>query len=150
MQPQGSIPRQLFRLAAPIIGINVLTVLMLAVDSALCGRLPGAEAADALAALGYATQVVFLLMVAMLGLIVGTVALVARAYGAGDHARVNHLLIQSTQLTIIVGVAVGVAGALLARPILVVLGANADVAAIAALPAFQKWAADAAKEPITR
>ena len=124
-----SISRQLFRLAAPIIGINVLTVLMLAVDSALCGRLPGHEAADALAALGYATQVVFLLMVAMLGLIVGTVALVARAYGGGDHARVNHLLIQSTQLTLIVGVAVGVAGALLAGPILVMLGASDNVAA---------------------
>ena len=55
---------------------------MLAVDSALCGRLPNAE--PVLAALGFAIQIVFLLMVAMLGLIVGTVALVARAYGGGD------------------------------------------------------------------
>lgn len=120
-----SIARQLFRLSAPIIGINVLNVLMLAVDSAVCGRLPDAE--NALAALGFATQVVFLLMVAMLGLLVGTVALVARAYGAGDADRVNHLLVQSTMLTAIVGVGVGLLGAVLAGPILGVLGASPPV-----------------------
>jgi putative MATE family efflux protein len=124
--PSQSIARKLFALSAPIIGINVLTVLMLAVDAMLCGRLP--ESNTALAALGYATQVVFLLMVAMLGLMVGTVALVARAYGGGDHKRVNHVLVQSTQLTVIVGLVVGVIGAILSRPILVVLGASDPVA----------------------
>jgi putative MATE family efflux protein len=115
-------------MSAPIIGINVLAVMMLAVDSAVCGRLPDAEVA--LAALGFATQVVFLLMVAMLGLLVGTVALVARAYGAGDTARVNHLLVQSTMLTAIVGIGVGVLGAALAGPILRVLGASEPVVAV--------------------
>src|SRR5438270_390212 len=43
-----AIARRLAALAGPMIGINVLTVLMLAVDSALCGRLPASE--DALAA----------------------------------------------------------------------------------------------------
>jgi putative MATE family efflux protein len=99
---------------------------MLAVDSALCGRLP--PSAHALEALGYAVQVVFLLMVAMLGLLVGTVALVARAYGGGDHGRVNHLLVQSTQLTAIAGVVVAIVGALFARPLLVVLRASPEVA----------------------
>jgi putative MATE family efflux protein len=126
LQPTPSITRKLFALSAPIIGINVLQVLMLAVDAALCGRLP--ESDTALAALGYATQVVFLLMVAMLGLMVGTVALVARAYGGGDHKRVNHVLVQSTQLTVLVGIVIGVIGALLSRPILVVLGASDAVA----------------------
>lgn len=120
----------MFRLAAPIIGLNVLNVLMLAVDSALCGRLPNSE--QALAALGFAIQVVFLLMVAMLGLIVGTVALVARAYGGGDTQRLSHLLVQSTMLTVIVGVGVGALGALLAEPILRALGASADVAELGA------------------
>jgi MATE family multidrug resistance protein len=125
-----SITRQLFRLALPIIGLNVLNVLMLAVDAALCGRLPNSE--QALAALGFALQVIFLLMVAMLGLLVGTVALVARAYGGGDTTRLEHLLVQATQLTILVGVAVGVAGALAARHILLVLGATPEVAALGA------------------
>jgi putative MATE family efflux protein len=127
-QPR-SITRQLFDLSAPVIGINVLNVLMLGVDSALCGRLPHPMSDHALEALGYALQVVFLLMVAMLGLIVGTIALVARAYGAGDQSRMQHVLIQSTQLTAVVGAFVGLAGAALAGPILSVLGASDEVLA---------------------
>ncbi len=117
-----SISQQLFRLSGPIIGINVLFVLMLAVDAAVCGRLPDSE--TALAALGFSTQLVFLLMVAMLGLLVGTVALVARAYGAGDRDRINHVLVQSTQLTALVGVVIGVVGAAAAAPLLRLLGAS--------------------------
>ena len=120
-----SIPRQLFALAVPIIGINVLNVLMLAVDSALCGRLP--DSATVLAALGYAVQIIFLLMVVMLGLLVGTVALVARAYGGKAIERVNELLVQSTQLTVLVGVVIAIAGALLSEPILQLLGGSQPV-----------------------
>ncbi len=103
---------------------------MLAVDSALCGRLPDGDLA--LSALGFATQVVFLLMVAMLGLLVGTVALVARAHGGRATERVNELLAQSTQLTLLAGIAVGIAGALCAEPLLSALGASDPVAALGA------------------
>lgn len=74
-----AITRRLWTLSTPIIGINVLNVLMLAVDAALCGRLPGRD--HTLAALGLSVQVVLLFMTAMLGLLVGTVALVSRAIG---------------------------------------------------------------------
>lgn len=103
---------------------------MLAVDSALCGRLPNGEAA--LEALGFAIQVVFLLMVAMLGLTVGAVALVARAYGGRAFDRVNEVLVQATQLTILVGVVVGALGALLAEPLLLALGAAPGIASLGA------------------
>lgn len=126
----GSISRQLISLALPIIGINVLAVLMLAVDSALCGRLPNSE--RALEAIGYGVQVIFLLMTAMLGLMVGTVALVARAYGGKALDRVNELLIQSTQLTVLFGVVVGVLGAVFAELILRGLGASQEVAELGA------------------
>jgi multidrug resistance protein, MATE family len=126
----ASVSRQLFRLAWPIIALNVLNVTMLAVDTALCGRLP--HSGPVLSALGYALQIIFLLMVAMMGLLVGTVALVARAYGGGDTSRLNHLLVQSTQLTIVVGVVVGVAGAIGAEHILLALGATPEVAEIGA------------------
>jgi putative MATE family efflux protein len=122
--------RALLKLAGPIVGLNVMNVLMLIVDSALCGRLPNSQAA--LTALGFALQVVFLLMVAMLGLLVGTIALVARAYGGGDTQRLNHLLVQSTQLTAIVGVFVGVIGAFTAESILRILGASPAVAELGA------------------
>jgi putative MATE family efflux protein len=125
-----SIPKALFELALPIVGLNVLNVLMLAVDSALCGRLPNSQ--QALAALTFSLQIVFLLMVAMLGLLVGTIALVARAYGGGDTKRLNHLLVQSTQLTAIVGVFVGTIGAIAAPQILELLGATPAAAELGA------------------
>jgi putative MATE family efflux protein len=120
-----SISSKLFRLALPIIGLNVLAVLALAIDTAMCGHLPDAD--RALKALGYATQIVFLLMVLMMGLSIGAIALVARAYGAGIHERVNHLLFQSSMLTVIVGVSFGAAGNLLAPALLDLLGASRHV-----------------------
>ncbi|MCO4771564.1 MAG: MATE family efflux transporter [Deltaproteobacteria bacterium] len=116
------IPVRLASLAWPIIGINVLTVLALAVDTAMCGRLPEHE--EALTGLGFATQVSFLLMVAMMGLTVGTVATVARAFGAGHGERIAHVLRQSTQLTIFLGLLVAVVGNVVAGPILSALGAS--------------------------
>jgi len=92
----------------PIVGLNVMSVITLAVDTAMCGRLVDAE--NALTALGFATQLVFLLMVAILGLTVGTVAFVARAWGAQETDRINHVLQQSVQLTYIVSIIVAVLG----------------------------------------
>tara|TARA_B100001750_G_scaffold188849_1_gene158612 strand:- start:717 stop:2069 length:1353 start_codon:yes stop_codon:yes gene_type:complete len=125
LEPSRSIPRRLFSLSWPVIGLNVLNVLSLAVDTAMCGRLPNAP--QALEALGFSTQVVFLLMVAMMGLTVGTVAFVSRAHGADDEARVNHLLHQSTQLTVLVALGVAVVGNLFADDILRLLGASEAV-----------------------
>jgi putative MATE family efflux protein len=125
--PKTTIARRLFTLAAPIIGLNTLTVLTLAVDMAMCGRLPDSE--TVLTGLGYATQLVFLLLIAMMGLSVGTVALVARSYGAGERERVNHLLLQSTQLTVLVAIGVAIVGNILAAPLLQLLNARpAEVA----------------------
>jgi putative MATE family efflux protein len=116
---------RLWTLAWPIVGLNLLSVLALAVDTAMCGRLDDAD--SALAALGYATQLVFLLMVAMMGLTVGAVALVSRAHGAGEVRRVNHVLLQSTQLTVLVGLTVGILGNAFAPAMMEALGASAVV-----------------------
>lgn len=118
------IARRLFDLALPVIGLNVLSVLSLAVDTAMCGRMERSE--SALAALGFATQVVFLLMVVMLGLSVGAVAMVARAHGAEEHERVNHVLHQASMLTVLVSAAVAIVGNLVAPAILRALGASGE------------------------
>ncbi len=122
MTDSRSIARQLWDLALPVIGLNVLNVLALAVDTAMCGRLPDAEVA--LAGLGFATQIIFLLMVAMLGLTVGTIAIVSRAHGAGEHERVEHVMRQSIQLTVVVAACVAVVGNLVAGPVVSLLGAQ--------------------------
>lgn len=118
----ASLLLRLFRLALPIMGLNTLNVLALAVDTAMCGHLENPE--SVLAALSFATQLVFLLMVAMLGLSVGTVSLVSRAYGAGDMERVEHLLVQSTLLTFIVSALVATVGNAFADPLMRLLGAD--------------------------
>lgn len=117
----------MFDLSLPVIGLNVLNVLSLAVDTAMCGRLPNAAAA--LAGLGFATQIVFLLLVAMMGLSMGTVAVVSRAHGGGDRARVEHVLRQSSQLTVLLGLSVAVLGNLVAEPILAAMGATGEARA---------------------
>ena len=119
-----SIQRRLFDLAWPIIGINVLAVLSLAVDTAMVGRVPNAEMA--LTGMGYGAQVAFLLSVAMIGLTVGTVAFIARAKGAGDGDRVQHLLQQSVQMTVVLGLVIAVAGNVVAAPLIRFLGATSD------------------------
>jgi putative MATE family efflux protein len=125
--PSRNVLHRLFSLAWPIIGLNVLNVFTLAVDTAMCGRLPHREIA--LTALGYSTQIVFLLMVAMIGLTVGTVALVSRSHGADDTKRINHILQQSVMFTVILGVMIAILGNLVAGPILSLLGASAEIRA---------------------
>lgn len=117
-----SVFQRLVRLSLPVIGLNLLNVLALAVDTAMCGRLPQAEVV--LTGLGYASQLVFLLMVAMMGLLVGTVSLVARAHGAADRERVEHLLVQSSLLTVFVAVFVAAVGWWGAAPLMRLLGAT--------------------------
>ncbi|MFK7927686.1 MAG: MATE family efflux transporter [Myxococcota bacterium] len=121
---QTAIAKRLFQLSWPIIGLNVLQVLALAVDTAMIGRTPAAEAA--LTGMGYASQLIFLLMVAMIGLTVGTVALIARAHGVDDHERVEHVLNQSIQLTVLLGLGVAVVGNLLGVPLMWALGASGE------------------------
>jgi multidrug resistance protein, MATE family len=129
VNPNKSIFRRLVQMALPVIGLNLLAVLALAIDTAMCGHLPNADLA--LKSLGYATQIVFLLMVLMMGVSVGAVALVARAYGASLHERVNHVLHQATMLTVILGAIMGALGVLTAPLLLSALGATAEVQGLA-------------------
>ena len=126
-----SVPRRLLNLALPVIGLNVLNVMALFVDTAMVGHVPNADAA--LTGLGYGVQLLFLLMVGMMGLTVGTVALVSRAHGAGLGERVRHILHQSSQLTILLGVGMGILGNLAAPALLELLGAHGDAKAQALL-----------------
>ena len=120
---------RLLKLAWPVIGLNVLNVLALAVDTAMVGRMTDSEAA--LTGLGYAVQLLFLFMVAMIGLTVGNVAFVARAHGANNPDRVNHIVYQSSVLTGGLGLLVAAVGNALASPLLWALGADASSAGFA-------------------
>ncbi|MEC9072699.1 MAG: MATE family efflux transporter [Myxococcota bacterium] len=117
--------RRLFRLAVPLVGLGLLNVLTLVVDTAMCARLPNAEAA--LAGLGFAGELVLTMMVAMIGLSIGAVALVSRAHGASDRERASHVLNQATWFTLILGLLTAGLGNFLVEPLLQLLGAKEDV-----------------------
>lgn len=122
---EPSIARRLFNLAMPVVGLNLLGVLSLAVDTAMCGRLLDAE--EALTALGFASQIIFLLLIGMMGLTVGAVAFAAREHGAGHTDRINHILHQSTLLTYGVSLVVAIVGNLAAGTVMEWLGADDDI-----------------------
>ncbi|MCP4805843.1 MAG: MATE family efflux transporter [Proteobacteria bacterium] len=126
----SSVPKRLLDLALPVIGLNVLNVLALFVDTAMVGRIPG-QADAALTGLGFAVSVIFLLFVAMLGLTVGSVAFVSRAHGAGHDERVTHILHQSTQLTVLLGVGMALAGNAVAPWVLTWMGASGEAHTLA-------------------
>lgn len=120
-----SIPARLRALTLPIMGMSLLGVVTLLVDTMICGRLPDAEVA--LSALAFSLSLLLLIMVAMLGLSIGATSLIARANGAGDHDRINKLLLQSTLLTVVVGVTVGAVLISALRPLFGALGATPEV-----------------------
>ena len=120
--PKPSLFRKLVVLSLPVVGLNVLAVTSLLVDTAMCGRLPDADMA--LAGLGFATQLIFVLAVAIMGLNVGTIALVSRAHGGGAAERLNHIVAQSVALTLVIGVAVATLGNASVGPLIRLLGGS--------------------------
>lgn len=97
--------RAVLDLAWPVIVANLLHVLATTVDLIMIGRVGVAE----IAAVGVGGNLVFFTFTVMIGITAGTIALVARSYGAKDPRQADHFLHQSL-----------VTGALLSVPILLV------------------------------
>lgn len=76
----GSIMRNLWKLALPMMVGNVLQTMFGIVDMIFVGRL----GPEAIAAVSLSGSVLFVIMAATTGVSVGTTAMVSRAIGAGD------------------------------------------------------------------
>lgn len=127
--PPTSMMGPLVKLALPMVGITLLQVSMYFVDMAVCARLPAAGAQ--LAGLAISFQLLFLLQVAINGLLIGSVVMVARAKGAGDVARIETVTNQALTFVLAVSVVITLLGSVAAEPILVALGARGPVLAAA-------------------
>jgi putative MATE family efflux protein len=118
--------RRVLGLAGPVIGENLLETLLGIVDTLLVAGLGTA----AIAGVGSALQIMFLVIAALSALAVGSSVLVAQAFGAQDMDRASELAQQSLVWSVILSIPLALAGLLLAGPIIGVFGLDPDVARI--------------------
>jgi putative MATE family efflux protein len=121
-------------LALPAVGEQILNTLVGLADTFLVGHLSASAAGQlgysssaALAGVGLANQIVWLIMVLFMAVSVGSTALIARASGGGDLGTANRVLRQSLLVGLLMGLlATGLAVAL-AEPAIQLLGGGADM-----------------------
>ena len=105
----------LLRFALPVIGGNLFQLFYTLADSIIVGRMLGA---DALAAVGSTSIVVYLALCFIQGVSGGFGICLGQRFGAGDEAAMRRSAAVSWLLTALFSVVLTVAGCLLAHPIL--------------------------------
>ena len=127
MRLRSGYDRQILRLALPALGALAAEPLYILVDTAIVGHLGRAQ----LAALGAAATVLSVL--AMFNFLqYGTTAQVARASGAGEERIARRLGAQAMWLSLAVGISLAAAIALLAEPLVSLVGVEEETADLAA------------------
>lgn len=120
---QGSIPLNLLKLSWPMIVGSSLNMLGPLIDVIWVGKLGSA----AVAGVGVAGIAVQMVMSAMMGMVTGMRALIARYMGAGDLEMANHVATQAMFVSTAVSVVMAVVGFFIAAPILRLMGLQPDV-----------------------
>lgn len=113
---------ELTRLAGPLIVNNLSIAGMQLVDTVMSGRL----GADALAAVAVGGSVWFLSFTVILGVLMAISPIAARHFGANRVGLIGRYTRQGMYLAVVYGAVVIAFGQLLARPLLVSLGIDAD------------------------
>jgi putative MATE family efflux protein len=116
--------REIVRLAVPALGALAAEPLYVLVDTAIVGHLGTQQ----LASLAIAAAVMTTAFTVFNFLTYGTTAQVARLHGAGRPDDAAHLGAQAQWLSLVVGAALLVAVAALARPLVVLMGGEREVA----------------------
>ena len=124
--PRG-FERRVLALAGPVIGENLLQTMLGVADTVLVAGL----GAVALAGIGAALQVIFVLIGALSALSVGASVLVAQAVGAGDFPVASRFARQALLWSVIVSVPLALLGLLLTPTVIGLFGLQADVAQVA-------------------
>ena len=118
----GAIPTTLFRLAGPMsVGLFAQISFTLA-DTLFVARL----GTDALAALGFAFPVVFVISNITMGLGTATSAVVSQAIGRGDQHLVRRYTTDSLILSLVIVVALSAGGYVTVKPLFAALGARGE------------------------
>lgn len=123
----GSLRRSLLRLAGPMFASALLQNTQSLIDLFWVGRLGPAS----VAALALSGTVLFLMWPLVMGLSVGTVALVARHTGADRPDKAAAAAGQSLVLAVLAGGVVGAGGILALRHLLTLIGPEPEIAVLA-------------------
>lgn len=120
---KGSLVKHMFLLSWPVVLAMAMHTSYNLVDIFWVGRV----GSSAIAAVSLAGVVFFIILAIGQTLGGGTVALIARAYGAKQYEKVEHILGQSVFLSAIMAVGVAFAGVTFSHPIMRILGAQKEV-----------------------
>src|SRR5262245_33492411 len=118
--------RRVLGLAAPVIAENMLQTMLGVVDTILVAGL----GAVALAGVGAALQVIFVLIGALSALSVGASVQVAQAFGAGDVPAASRVARQALLWSAIISVPLALLGRPLTPALIGLFGLQADVAQV--------------------
>ena len=122
---KGSIIGNLWSLYWPVLISNTINVLGPTIDMIWVGRLGAAS----IAGVGVSAIAVMVVTSLMTGLFTGTIALVARFVGAGDEQSANRAAQQAFVVGVVFSIFMAIIGIFLTKPILSLLGVEADVVA---------------------
>jgi putative MATE family efflux protein len=123
----GSIVKNLVKLSWPIIISYTINLIGPTIDMIWVGKL----GTEAIAGVGASGMIVMLISSAMMGLNIGTRALVARFIGAGEHENARHVVNQSFMIGVVLSIVFIYVGILFAEKILGLLGIEKEVVAVA-------------------
>ena len=127
---KGPLLPEILIFSGPLILTGILQLLYNAADIVVVGRFAGAAS---LAAVGSTGSLINLIVNIFMGLSVGASVMVARGYGAGDLKAVQEVVHTSILVALLSGIAVGIFGFFMARPILRWMDSPDDVIDLAAL-----------------
>ena len=121
---EGSITKQMILFSLPLMVGNIFQMLYNTVDSIVVGQYVGKEA---LAAVDSTTMIVNMLVFFFNGFSVGAGVVIARHFGARDHARLHRAVETTMAMTFIFCLLFTVIGSLAARPMLRMMSTPEDV-----------------------
>lgn len=119
----GSIYRSIWVLALPMMIGNFLHTAFNVVDMIFIGKL----GPEAIAAVSLCGMILMLIITLLVGIGIGTTAIVARHIGAKDYAKANDVALQSILLGTLVTLSITVAGYFLSETLLKLFGAETSV-----------------------
>jgi len=101
-------------IALPAIGEMGLNTLLGVADTLMISHLVGSEA---LAAVGFANQIVFTLIFIFSSFNTGATAMISRAYGEEDYSKLNRIAGQTVSINLIIGITITIFASIFAKQI---------------------------------